>query len=81
MPFVSSETHIFRNKILQLPVHIFKIIMNGWYLSSIEFIWIKVVLTIYGLSLNRHFVAKDSLKLNNAINTSLIRLNIILFYS
>ena len=37
---------------------------------------------MYGSSFNdRHLVAKDSLKLNNTVNTSLIRLNIILHYS
>ena len=41
-----------------------------------------VGLTMHGSSFkNRHFVAKDSLKLNNTINTSLIKLNIILYYS
>ena len=30
--------------------------------------------------IDRHLVAKDSLKLNNTINICLIRLNIILFY-
>ena len=54
--------------------------MNGKYLTSAGFILIIVALTMHGSSFeNRQFVAKDSLKLNNTINTYLIRLNIILF--
>ena len=30
---------------------------------------------------DRDFVAKDSLKLNNTVNTCLIRLSVILYYS
>ena len=81
MSFVSFGTHIFGNKTLQLPMHLFKLIMNGKYLSSTVSYQIRVGLTRHGSSFkNRHFVqscAKDSLKLNNTIN----RLNIILYYS
>ena len=43
---------------------------------------IRVDLTMQGSSFkDGHFVAKELLKFNNVINTSLIRLNIILHYS
>ena len=55
--------------------------MNGYYLSPTGFKPTRVGLIIYGsLFTDRHLVAKDSLKLNNEINTCLIRLNIILYY-
>ena len=55
--------------------------MNGYYLSPTGFKSTRVGLIIYGsLFTDRHLVAKDSLKLNNEINTCLIRLNIILYY-
>ena len=42
----------------------------------------RVGLNLHGSSFrNRHLVAKDSLKLNNTINTCLLRLNSILYYS
>ena len=41
----------------------------------------RVGLIIHGSSLNdAHLVAKETLKLNNTINTCLIRLNVILYY-
>ena len=76
MSFVSFGTYIFGDQILQLPAHIFKLIMNGSCLSSLGFIPIRVGLTMHCLSFkNRHFVAKDLLKLKNTVN----RLNIILY--
>ena len=42
---------------------------------------IGVDLTMQGSFKDGHFVAKELLKFNNVINTSLIRLNIILHYS
>ena len=69
MSFVSFGTHIFGDKTLQLPAHLFKLITNGQYLSSTEFISIRVSLTMHGSSFkNRHLVAKKLLKLNT-INT------------
>ena len=42
----------------------------------------RVALTMHGSAFkNIHFVAKQILKLNNRINTYLIRLNIISYYS
>ena len=53
---------------MQLLVHLSKLIMNEQYLTSTGFKSIRVGLTIHGSSFkNRHFVAKDSVKLNNAI--------------
>ena len=86
MSFVSSGTHIYGDKTSQLPVHIFKLIMNEYYLSSAGFKSISVGSTMHGSSFkNRHFVpseilptsAKELLKLNNTIN----RLEFILYYS
>ena len=75
MSFVSFGTHVFGDKTLQIPLHLFQLVMNGKYLSSIGFISIKLGLNIHGLSFkNRRFVrslAKHSLKLNNTINTCL----------
>ena len=43
---------------------------------------IRVALPMHGSSFNdRQLVAKDSLKVNNTINTCLIRMNIIFYYS
>ena len=65
-------------KTFQLPVHLFKVIMNEYYLSSLGFISIVLGLTMHGSSSkNRHFVANYLLKLNNTIK----RLNLILHYS
>ena len=50
MSFVSFKTHIFGDKILQLPVNLFKLIMNGEYLSSKGFISIRVSLFMRGSS-------------------------------
>ena len=79
MSFVSFGTHNFGDKTLQLPLQLFELMMNK-YLSSEGFISAGVGLTMHGSSLeNRHFVqsrAKDSLKLNNTINTCLVRWNI-----
>ena len=78
MSFVSFGTRIFGDKTLPLPIHLFKLIMNGYYLSSLGFISIRVGLTIHGSSFKiRHLVAEEILKLNNTIN----RLNIVLYYS
>ena len=54
--------------------------MSG--LSSIGFKSIRVVLLMHGSLFNdTHLVDKDSLKLYNPIDTCLIRLGIILYYS
>ena len=51
-------------------------------LSSIGFKSIRVVLLMHGSLFNdTHLVAKDSLKLYNPVDTCLIRLGIILYYS
>ena len=56
--------------------------MNGYYLSSTGLRSIRVGLNMHGSSFKySHFVARKALKLNNTINTCLIRLNIILHYS
>ena len=46
MYFVSFGTHIFGDKTMQLPVHLSKLIMNG-YLSSTGFKSIRVGLTMH----------------------------------
>ena len=80
--FVSFGTHTFGDRALNLFAHVFKLIMNGYYLSSTGNILIRVGLIMHGSPFkNRHFAAKDLLKLNNTINTCLIKLNIILYYS
>ena len=85
MSFAFFGSHVFGNKRLQLPVHLFKLIMNGYYLSSAGFISIRVGLTMHVSSFkNRHLVwsetlalrAKELIKLNRTIK----RLNIILNY-
>ena len=64
MYFVSFGTHIFGDKTLQIPAHLFKLIMNGQYLSSTGFMLIRIGLTMNDSSFkNRHLVAKDSPKL------------------
>ena len=50
MPFVSFGTYIFGDKRLQLPLHLSKQIMNGYYLSSTGFKLIRVGLTRHGSS-------------------------------
>ena len=78
MFFFCFGTHIFEDKTSQLPLQLFKLNMNGQYLSSTGFKSIKVGLTMQGSSFkNRHFVAKELLKLNNKLN----RLKIIFYYS
>ena len=63
MSFVSFGTHIFGDKTLQFPVHLFKLIMNGQYASSTWSISIIVGINMHGSSIhNRHFVASDSLQ-------------------
>ena len=70
----------FGDKALQHPVHLFKLIMNGLYLSSTGFILTRAGLTMHKSSFtNRHFVrlcTKEILKVYNMIN----RVNIILWY-
>ena len=65
--------HIFVDtslKSLQLPLNVSRLIMNGQQLSSIGFKSIKAGLSIHGSLFNDiNSVAKDPLKLNNAINT------------
>ena len=78
MSFVSFGTHNFGDKTLQIQVHLFKLIMNGEYLSSTGFISTTVGLKMHGSSFkNRHFVrsATCAKELNNTIN-----LNIFLYY-
>ena len=53
MTFVSFGMHIFGDKTLQLPVHLFKLIMNGSYLSSLGLI--RVGLTMHGSSFKNTF--------------------------
>ena len=55
MTFVSFGMHIFGDKTLQLPVHLFKLIMNGSYLSSLGLILIRVGLTMHGSSFKNTF--------------------------
>ena len=65
MSFVSFRTHSFKDKTFLLPVHLFKLIMNGLYLTSTGFISIRVVLTMHGSWFRkRNFVAKYPLKPN-----------------
>ena len=50
MPFVFFSEHlILGDNTLELPLHLSKLIMNGYYLSSTEFKSIIVGLTIHGL--------------------------------
>ena len=59
-------TCIFGDKTLQLPLHISKLIMNAQYLNSTGFKSKIVGITMHGLSFkDRHFVAKELLKLSN----------------
>ena len=65
---------------LQLPLRLSRLMMSG--LSSIGFKSIRVFLLMHGSLFNdTHLVAKDSLKLYNPLDTCLIRLGIILYYS
>ena len=88
MCFVFLGTHIFRDKILQFPLHLSKLIINKEYLSSTRFKSIGLDLTMHGsLFKDRNFVrtiathTKELLKLSNTINTCLIKLNISFYYS
>ena len=55
--------------------------MNGHYLSSTGLKSIRLGLTMHGSSINdTQLVDKDSLNVNNALNTRLIRLNVILYH-
>ena len=85
MYFVTFGTHTFGDKTLQLLIHLSKLIMNEYYLSSTGFKSKTVGLAKHGSSFkNIHFVwlrAKDSLKLSNTVSTCLIRLIIIFHYS
>ena len=77
--------HLFSSEHLFLVIrYLPKQIMNGLHLSLTRFKSIRVGLFINGSSYkDRHFLrsrAKESLKLNNTINTCLIGLKIILFY-
>ena len=57
MSFVSFGRHISRDQTLDFAVHLFKLIMNGSYLSSTGFISIIVGLTMHGSAFkSRHFV-------------------------
>ena len=82
--FILLGTHIFPDKQsteIQPPLHLSKLIMNGLYLSSIQFKSTRKCLIIHGLLFNdTHFVAKNQPILNNAINTCIISSSIILFY-
>ena len=84
------RTHIFGGKTLQFPLNLSKLIINEYHLCSIGFKSIRVGLTIdCSLIKDRHSGQletlathdKDLLKLNNTMNTCLIRLIIILYYS
>ena len=44
----SFGTHVFEDKILQLRVRLFKLIIYGWYLISARFVSKRVVFTIHG---------------------------------
>ena len=80
MSFVSFISHVFGDKPLQLSVRLFRLMMNGWYLNSTGFILIRVGLTRHDSSFkNKHFVAKDLLKLNNTINACIIYMGNILY--
>ena len=75
MSFVSFGTHIFLDKTLQLPVRLFKLIMNGYYLSSAWFISVIVGVIMHdSLFKKRHFArsATHAKELNNAINPKII---------
>ena len=66
MSFVFFGTHIFGDKTLQIPGHLFKLIMNRSYLSSAGFKSIREGLTMHVSSFNNtHLVATELLKLNN----------------
>ena len=76
--FFFFRTHTFGDKTLQLSLHLSKLIVNVGFKS------IRVGLTKHSSSFNdTHLVTKNSLKLNlsNTIDTCLIRLSIILYYS
>ena len=66
---------------LQLPIHLFKLITNGQHLTSTEFESMRVGLIHGSLFNDTPLVGKDLIKFNNAVNISLISLNIILYYS
>ena len=62
MCFVLLRTYIFGYKILKLPVHLSRLTMNGYYLSTTGFKSIKSRLTMHVSSFkDRHFVAKELL--------------------
>ena len=66
---------------LQLPIHLFKLITNGQYLTSTEFESMRVGLIHRPLFNDTPLVGKGLIKFNNAVNISLISLNIISYYS
>ena len=75
MSFVSFGTHICGEKTLQLPVNLFKLIMNGYYLSSLGFIPIRVGLTIHGSSFKNSHLVRSAIcaeEFNNTINPKII---------
>ena len=85
MSCFSFEIHIFGDQTLQLPLYLSKQIMNDYHLNSTGFKSTRIGLTMHGSSFeDRHLVwshTKNSIKLNNTVNTCLIRLKIILYYS
>ena len=92
MSFFLLRTYIFLDESLpelQLLLYLSRLTLNEQYLSSTGFKSTRVGLTMHGSPFkDRHFAwletlatrAKELLKLNNTINTCLIRLNIILYY-
>ena len=79
MSFDSFGTHIFGDQTLQLPVHLLKLIMNG-YLSSIRFksnAWFITEKQTFCSVRDFSYTEKELLKLKNTMKTCLIRLSII----